>query len=170
MLFDNVTIDKSVELELSVNKKNLQTSVDRIQRELNKEGSVTYYKDGVKWSNGLLKLDPTKITISRCNDNTIVKIMKDFSYTAAIYYSIVATLSGALTVGLISFLEWPLLAELPLAVCIFIQLLATSRILFRIWVNQKEVSAEELITKVKTILYDSKLNQKEHSYYNQHRA
>jgi len=53
--------------------------------------------------------------------------------TAFYYYSGVFILATLVCSALIGFLKWPLLAEIPLAVCIFIQIIALSRSVHKYW-------------------------------------
>lgn len=55
------------------------------------------------------------------------------SKTAFYYYSGVFILAILVCSALIGFLKWPLLAEIPLAVCIFIQVIAISRSAHKYW-------------------------------------
>lgn len=63
--------------------------------------------------------------------------------TAFYYYSAVLILATLVGTALIGFLQWPLLAEIPLAVCIFIQIIALSRSLHKYW---NRFDGKELIT------------------------
>lgn len=63
--------------------------------------------------------------------------------TVKSYYFISTLIAILICSALVSFLQWPLLAEIPLAACIFIQVIALSISLKKYWIR---FDGKELIT------------------------
>lgn len=77
--------------------------------------------------------------------------MDDLTNTAAFYYSTVFVLTSAFCVALILFLQWPLLAEIPLAICILIQAMSLSKNVYNIWDENGDGFVAEAYAKTKTV-------------------
>ena len=81
--------------------------------------------------------------------------MQKLNTTATLFYSIVVICSLMALYLLISVLDWPVMAEVPLAASIFIQILAISRRIFKSWNAKNSYDASTLLFKVKTILFEN---------------
>ena len=81
------------------------------------------------------------------------KIMNNKNNPAAIYYTVVSFLAISLCAILITTLEWPALAEIPLAAAIFIHITALSKMLYKFWREYKERFSDELTTNIKAVLF-----------------
>lgn len=68
--------------------------------------------------------------------------------TAFYYYSFISILAATICLALVGFLSWPLLAEIPLAICIFVQILALSKGLYKYW---DQYYGEDILTEILTI-------------------
>lgn len=79
--------------------------------------------------------------------------MNNKNNTAAIYYTVISILSITFCAILIVTLEWPALAEIPLAVAIFIHITALSKVLFKYWSEYKERFSDEMANNIKTVLF-----------------
>lgn len=53
--------------------------------------------------------------------------MDDLTSTTAFYYSTIFVLASAFCVALVLILQWPLLAEIPIAICILILTMSFSK-------------------------------------------
>lgn len=73
--------------------------------------------------------------------------------TTVIYYLIAICLALAASGTLIVALDWPLLAEIPLAAAIFIHLTAISKSLFTFWSDHQEQLVENLVQRIKSALF-----------------
>jgi hypothetical protein len=73
--------------------------------------------------------------------------------TAVIYYSAIIFLALAFCGTLVVTLNWPPLAEIPLAVAIFIQILALSKSFFSFWADHKEQLMNSLVSRIKAALF-----------------
>lgn len=82
-----------------------------------------------------------------------MNIMDNKISTAVIYYTITTILALAFCWTLIVALNWPALAEIPLVVAIFIQILALSKASFRFWNDHKEHFLDGVLSKVKAALF-----------------
>lgn len=87
--------------------------------------------------------------------------MDDKISTTAIYYTAFTLFALAFSGGLIVALDWPLLAEIPLAVAIFIHLIALSRTLFTYWTEHNEQVVEGASSRVKAVLFSLDTNEEE---------
>ena len=81
--------------------------------------------------------------------------------TAAIYYTASTLLALAFSGALIVTLDWPLLAEIPLAGAIFFHIIALSRTLFTFWTEHKEHFVEGVASRIKAILFSLDTNEEE---------
>lgn len=73
--------------------------------------------------------------------------------TTVIYYTSVMFFALALCWALIAMLNWPALAEIPLAVSIFIQITALSRSAFNFWTERKDQVLDIIANKVRSTLF-----------------
>ena len=73
--------------------------------------------------------------------------------TTVIYYSTVTFFALALCWALIALLSWPALAEIPLAISVFIQVLALSKYAFDFWCEHKEHILNLIGNKVSATLF-----------------
>ena len=71
--------------------------------------------------------------------------MENRSATKILYYICVNILGIGLITGVISFLSWPLLAEIPLAVCLYIEFIAITKYFFVNWIRNEDYSISSLI-------------------------
>ncbi|MGK7391291.1 MAG: hypothetical protein ACNS60_13125 [Candidatus Cyclobacteriaceae bacterium M2_1C_046] len=73
--------------------------------------------------------------------------------TTVIYYTTVTFFALALCWALIAMLNWPALAEIPLAISIFIQILVLSRSAFNFWSEHKDHVLDVIANKVRATLF-----------------
>ncbi len=73
--------------------------------------------------------------------------------TTVIYFTTVTFFTLALCWALIAMLNWPALAEIPLAISIFIQVLALSRSAFNFWAEHKDQVLDVIANKVRATLF-----------------
>lgn len=74
--------------------------------------------------------------------------------TAITYYAGAVLISLAFCLSLITTLSWPMMAELPLAGSIFIQLLAVARKAYSYMEEQQEESLQEVYSRLKGGVFD----------------
>lgn len=73
--------------------------------------------------------------------------------TAAIYFTIITFFATAICWTLITTLNWPALAEIPLAISIFIQIFALAKTSFKFWTDHKEHVTDVLVNRIKTAIF-----------------
>jgi len=72
---------------------------------------------------------------------------------AVIYYAAIIFLALAFCGTLVITLNWPPLAEIPLAVAIFIQIIALSKSFFTFWSDHKKHLIDSLAGRMKAVLF-----------------
>lgn len=77
--------------------------------------------------------------------------MDELTSTAAFYYSTVFVLTSSFCVGLILFIQWPLLAEIPIAICILILTMSLSKSIYSIRDENGDWFVAEAYAKTKTV-------------------
>lgn len=82
--------------------------------------------------------------------------MQNLNRTAIIYYSGTVVMSIGFCLALIAALSWPVLAEIPLSISIFIQLLFISRSIFNFIERTETKSVEEVYSKLKSGGFETK--------------
>lgn len=89
-----------------------------------------------------------------------ISIMRDLNSTAITYFSGAFLLSAAFCIALIETAAWPILAELPLAVSIFIQLMAVAKEFYSYLERDqvKNESLQEVYSRLKGGVFDSPNN------------
>ena len=81
--------------------------------------------------------------------------------TTAIYYTASTLFALAFSGALIVTLDWPLLAEIPLAGAIFIHIIALSRTLYTFWTDHKEQFTDRVASRFKAVLFSLDTNEEE---------
>jgi hypothetical protein len=92
-----------------------------------------------------------------------IDLMRNASFSAIIYYTLVIATTIVSLYFLFGFLNWPLLAEVPLGVSIFLQVVFLSRKLFNFWARQEKYSFADLGMKVRDALFSRQSTSKESS-------
>lgn len=78
------------------------------------------------------------------------------------YYSLITITAAALCMALVGFLKWPLLAEIPLAICIFIQIIALSKGIYNNGEQyNNKVMISEFLSRTKADLFSLETQEEE---------
>lgn len=86
--------------------------------------------------------------------------MHNPNITSTVYYTVVAITSLMMLYLLTSLLDWPLMAEIPLAASIFIQIMALSRRIFNSWNLENRCDMSDVMFKIKSMLFESQATDK----------
>lgn len=75
--------------------------------------------------------------------------MQNYTSTKVLYYLCLNFIGLGITLGLIGILNWPLLAEIPLAVSIYIEIIALGKYIFSTWIQKTEYTFSNFVHDLK---------------------
>lgn len=92
--------------------------------------------------------------------------MQKIDNTAVIYYTGSVLMSAAFCLALMATVDWPMLAEIPLSISIFIELIAISKSIFSLVEKADSESLEQVYSRLKGGVFD-RTSEEEASYIEQ---
>ncbi len=73
--------------------------------------------------------------------------MSDYTFKK-IYYISIFILGLEISYAIFAGLSWPLLAEIPLIICVFLEFLFLSRFFFNAFFSKKDFATENILSKI----------------------